>query len=102
MKWTLRIDARFFPPPPLPVVDFSREAVIVAALGARSSGGHEIRVDSAVRAADAVEVTIRATSPGEGCVTAAVYTQPVDVAKIPAGPLPIRFREQTVAASCRR
>jgi hypothetical protein len=97
-----RLNAPFFPQPPLPQVDFSREMVLVAALGNRATGGFEIRIDSAVRRRDTIEVSIHWTSPGEGCLLAAVYTQPVDVAKIPAGPLPVLFREQNVRTSCRR
>jgi hypothetical protein len=97
-----QMNARFFPQPPLPSVDFSRETVLLAALGARSSGGYEIHIDSAARLPDGVEVTVRSVLPADGCTVAAVYTQPVDVAKIPAGPLPVRFREQTASVSCRR
>jgi hypothetical protein len=97
-----RLNARYIAQPPLPAVDFTRENVLIAAMGARSSGGFEIHLDSAVRKPGAIEVVVRSVAPGEGCMVSAAFTQPVDVAKIPASPLPIRFRERNVTASCER
>lgn len=97
-----RLNARYVPQPPLPSVDFSRESVLIAAMGTRASGGFEIHLDSAIRNADAMEVVVRSVVPGDGCMLSATFTQPVDVAKIPANPLPVRFRERNVVASCER
>ncbi len=97
----MRMNARFFPQPPLPSVDFQRETVLIAAMGARANGGFEIHLDSALRRADTIEVVVKSVAPGDGCMVSASYTQPVDVAKIPALPLPVRFREQMATLSCR-
>jgi hypothetical protein len=98
----VRLNARFFPQPPLPTIDFSRETVLIAAMGERASGGFEIHLDSILRRPDAIEVSVRSVVPGDGCMLSATFTQPVDVAKIPASPLPVRFRERNVTASCTR
>jgi hypothetical protein len=97
-----RLNARYVPQPPLPTVDFTRENVLIAAMGVRASGGFEIHLDSAIRKADAIEVIVRSVMPGDGCMVSATFTQPVDLAKIPATPLPVRFRERNVTASCER
>jgi hypothetical protein len=83
-----------------PQVDFAREMVLVAALGTRNSGGFSIYVDSAYQRSDHVEVVVRKVSPGKQCGVTGALTQPVDLARIPATSLPVRFRERSVAHDC--
>ena len=94
------IHRRVSPVPPVPAIDFGREMVVVAALGARPTGGFSIRVDSVIDAGDALEVVIRKDIPGAGCFLSAALTQPLDLALLPARPLPVRFRDRTVAERC--
>jgi hypothetical protein len=95
-----RVHAPVTPAPPVPEVDFTREMVILASLGARGSGGYGIRVDSAYDAGAYVEVVVRRSSPGSGCIVTAALTQPVDVVRIPARKVPVRFRERTAVEPC--
>ena len=95
-----QIWARHSPLPPLPAVDFSRDMLIVAALGTRSSGGYSIYIDSAYQRADHVEVVVRKVSPGSRCVVTAAFTQPVDIARIPRVNQPVRYQEQSVVHHC--
>ncbi|HEU4560883.1 MAG TPA: protease complex subunit PrcB family protein [Longimicrobium sp.] len=88
------------PQPALPQIDFASERLVLAALGTRSSGGYSIVVDSAYQHADHVEVVVHTTSPGTTCGTTAAITQPVDVARIPAGSLPVRYRERATVVVC--
>jgi hypothetical protein len=88
------------PKPALPQVDFAAEMVVVAAMGTRNSGGHAIYVDSAYQHSDRIEVVIRTVSPGPRCGTTAALTEPVDVARIPASSLPVRFRERGTVHEC--
>lgn len=87
-------------PPALPQIDFAGEMVVVAAMGTRSSGGYAIYVDSAYQHSDRIEVVIRTVSPGSRCGTTAALTEPVDVARIPASTLPVRFRERATVHEC--
>ena len=88
------------PRPYAPVVDFARELVIVAAMGARPTGGYTIQVDEARTYADHVTVHAIETSPGRTCVTTQAFTAPVDVVKIPRTSLPIRFRTTKRVHEC--
>jgi len=88
------------PEPALPQIDFTQERVVVAALGQRNSGGYGILVESAAQHPDYVEVVVQKVSPGARCGTTAALTQPVDVARIPAGTLPVRFRERGTVQEC--
>lgn len=102
-SWRARWDAinrEMQPAPPVPAVDFSREMVVVAALGRRPSGGWSIVVDSAVWRGDAVEVFVRQLAPGRGCFTTAAISSPVDVVRVPRRDAPVRFREQVVREDC--
>ena len=99
MYWR-RVHARMTPAPPVPAVDFAREMVILAALGLRGSGGYGILVDSAYDAGAYVEVVVRRTAPGSGCLVTAAFTQPVDLVRIPARKVPVRFRERVTVEPC--
>lgn len=86
----------------LPKVDFSREFVVVAALGERSTGGYIIEVASA-EGTRGVEVKVMTTAPGKGCAVTLAMTQPVDFVKITrptSGATPVTFVEQAVVRNC--
>ena len=63
--------------PKVPYVDFKKEAVIVIAMGQRSSGGHGIRGILIQRTEGTLSVVYIAFSPGPGCVTTQAGTSPV-------------------------
>ncbi len=67
-----------------PEVDFSTDLVIAVASGERSTGGHDVEVRQVVRAGGQLRISVLETSPGEGCITTAALTQPVDVVMVPA------------------
>ena len=90
----------FIPPPPAPPVDFSREMVLVAALGARPSEGYEIVFENVREDTAGIEVDVRVTEPARGCPVAAAVTQPVDLARITASARAVRFRQRNVVVPC--
>ena len=90
----------FIPPPPIPSVDFSREMVLVAALGARPSEGYEIVFENVREDTSGIEVDVRVTEPARGCPVAAAMTQPVDLARIAASGRAVRFRQRNVVVPC--
>jgi hypothetical protein len=69
--------------PSLPDVDFSRDMVVIVAMGSQSSSGYTITIESAVERGDALEIAVLATSPGHGCAALTVITNPVDVVRLP-------------------
>ncbi|MFL5510749.1 MAG: protease complex subunit PrcB family protein [Gemmatimonadaceae bacterium] len=100
MVWT-QIYQGQSPTPPLPPIDFSRDMIIVAALGARSTGGYRILIDEAHDAANnAIEVAIRSVSPGPSCPVTEAFTQPIDVARMPRSNAAVHFVESTDVAHC--
>lgn len=87
----------------MPKVDFSREFVVVVALGERSSGGHAVEVTGADGEGDGVEVAIVTTTPGKNCVVTLSMTRPLDFVKITrptSGPTPVTFVEKTTVRDC--
>lgn len=90
------------PVPTLPAIDFQREMVVVAALGARRSGGYGILVEGATRTADGVEVSILKQSPGSRCGNTGAITAPVDIARLRRAEGAVHFRERSeVREECR-
>ena len=103
VRWRLlweRLNQPFYPRPALPPIDFQREMVVVAALGAKPSGGYDLIIESAEQDSIGIEVALRRENPAPGCPVAAVNTQPADLARIPASEQPVRFRERTVVVPC--
>lgn len=94
------INQPFIPPPPVPPIDFTRDMIVVAALGARPSEGYEIVVENVREDSSGIEVALRVTEPARGCPVAAVMTQPVDLARVSASARRVRFRQRTVAVPC--
>ena len=87
----------------LPKVDFSREFVVVTALGERSSGGYGVEVAAAAGAAGEVTVGVTTEVPGKDCEVTLATTQPVDFVKLARpspGATPVRFVEKTVVKNC--
>ncbi|MEW5929598.1 MAG: protease complex subunit PrcB family protein [Gemmatimonadota bacterium] len=96
-----RLHESVMPQPPVPAIDFSRETVLVAALGQRSSGGFSILVDSVYDAGSTLRAVVRRSSPGAGCTVTAALTQPVDVVRIPAGGRGVGFVDRDEVRDCR-
>ncbi len=96
-----RAFATVAPEPPQPAVDFATEAVIVASLGERSTGGFDIRVDSVVTHEGGIAVYLATSAPGANCVTAQSLTQPVHAVRVPRPHGPAYFEERPIVTDCR-
>jgi hypothetical protein len=89
------------PVPPVPTVDFSREMLVVAALGERSSGGYGILIDGASIEGANLTIAVRSISPGGACGVTLAATQPVDIARLPRRDGVVRFVERAEVMECK-
>lgn len=78
-----RLHAGVAPEPPVPSIDFGQEMVVLTAMGTRNSGGYAIKLTGADEEDQTVTIRARATSPGPGCMTTSVLTEPVDLGRLP-------------------
>ena len=97
--WT-RLLGSHRPRAPLPAVDFSREMLVVASMGTRSSGGYTVGVDSVFVARDTVFFRVREQSPGSRCGTTAALTSPVGLARVEQTDRPTGFIISQVVSEC--
>ena len=84
-------------PMPVPEVDFSRDMVVLVALGTRSTGGYTAAIERIQRTAEGISVDYLAQSPGDRCGTTAALTQPMDfvfIARV-EGPATFTRHDQT-------
>ena len=88
------------PTPTTPNVDFTKEMVILAALGSRSTGGYGIVVDSAMMTSTGLGVWIGTSSPGRQCITTQAFTSPVDIARIQRIDAPVDFIDVPKVIQC--
>ena len=80
--------------PALPEIDFSKEMIIVAAMGERQSSGYGIIIDGACEVDGKVEVFVTSQEGGISCgAVLMVLTAPADAVRIPKTDLPVVFRE---------
>jgi hypothetical protein len=87
--------------PALPEVDFSREMIIVAAMGQQPSSGYEIIIDSACEVDNQLEVLVRSTNYLKCGLQLGIVTAPVDIVRLPKTDLPVVFRETEVTSDCK-
>ena len=64
-----------------PAVDFSKDLVIIAALGSVGSTGYDIIIDSVARTTSEFLIFVRAREPGNLYEVGPVQTEPVDVVR---------------------
>ena len=88
------------PIPALPAVDFSKDMIVIAALGGRNTGGYSIFVDSARAAASGLVVFVGTSSPGRHCITTQAFTQPVDIARVPRTEAAVAFVDVPRVEDC--
>ena len=87
--------------PPLPEVDFSREMIIVAAMGQQPTSGYEIIIDSACKVDHQLGVLVRSTNFLKCFGQTTSLTAPVDMVRLPKTDLPVVFRETEVTSDCK-
>lgn len=88
------------PVPPVPEVDFGREVVALVAMGARPTGGYQIRVQTGEVVNDQLLLSVTEVSPGRSCATTQAFTTPVDLVRISRAGLPVRFNTTRVVRAC--
>ena len=94
------VTAPYMPPPPVPTIDFANEAVIVASMGMKPSGGYAIVIEGVYESQSTVYVEVREITPGSNCVTTAALTAPVYAVRAPKREFTIKFVERTETRMC--
>ena len=88
-------------PATAPDVDFSREDVVVAAMGERRAAGYNIAIENvATTATGALRIDVASTIPSPACAASDVITTPLDAVRVPKTADPVQFSEKTVVMSC--
>ena len=100
LKLWKQIASQQQPSPPPPDIDFSREMLIVVAMGQRNTGGFGIIVDGVYKRDKKLEVVVKSTSPGNNCMTTQALTQPVDIVRVQKSDYSVVFREIDVRNDC--
>jgi PrcB C-terminal len=95
-----KLYASLRPRPSLPAVDFRTERVVLVALGGRSNGGYDIRIDSVARFERGSVTYVTATAPGNRCFTTQALTQPVDLIRVSSSMRPMTFLQRAVVRDC--
>jgi hypothetical protein len=89
------------PAPELPAVDFSKETVLLAAMGDAANSGYSIQIDGAFADGDTTTAGVTSVSPDPMCMMTMmqVMTQPVDVVVVPKASA-VTFAERGSMSMC--
>jgi hypothetical protein len=71
------------PVPPVPVIDFISDVVIVAAMGTEPTGGYSIEVDDVRVVGEDASISVVEKSPDSTCVVTDASTAPVAIVVVP-------------------
>jgi hypothetical protein len=85
--------------PPIPEIDFSREMIVVVAMGRQPNSAFAIIIDGAYERDDRLEIVVRSVS-GKGCLAYSIITAPVDIVRLPRTERSVVFRETEVVPDC--
>jgi hypothetical protein len=85
---------------PLPEVDFSKNIVVLVALGERNAGGYSIKVKNAVPTKAGILVTVEETSPGKTCMLTTAMTYPYQIVQLNTTNKKITFSANAIVAEC--
>lgn len=93
--------AEHCPRPQLPAdFDFSKEMVVLVAMGPRKSPADSIMVQGTGQVGDSVLIVVRRTTRQDGCAEPEVPSYPRDMVRVPTLNGPTRFVEQHVKLPC--
>lgn len=86
---------------PLPLVDFSREMLLVVGMGQAPCMGYQISVDTVFRDKDKrIYAVVRERHHGKRCGCLNEVVSPVDVIKVPRSVRPVTFLERQESNVC--
>jgi hypothetical protein len=95
-----QIHAGRTPMPPRPHVDFSRDVVILAAMGSRPSTGFGVTITEVRVHAGTFYVRVTEQSPGRGCNVGDAMTSPVHAVRAPREATSAQFVLARVETRC--
>jgi hypothetical protein len=99
--WQQTFNSPTYKAPP-PEVDFSRDMLIVAAMGAQPSPVYTIIVESACEVDNKLEVLVHSTDYSLCGAQLGVVVQPMDMVRVPKTDLPVVFRETEIVSDCKQ
>lgn len=79
-------------PQPPPKVDWSKEMVLAAFLGTRSTGGYKVEITAAQPQNGKLRVTVTEFTPAPGTLRSQSITYPFHFAAVPRSELPVEWK----------
>lgn len=95
-----QMTANLAPSPDPPSVDFTRQTVLVAAMGNRSSGGYSIAIPDVGTEDSRLFAVVESMSPGLGCTTTQSLTAPVAAVSVSAVAATVEWIERQDTLDC--
>jgi len=83
-----------------PLVDFTRQMVLFASMGARATSGYTIAISSIDTTGGALRATVTQTAPGARCATTPFVTRPIAAVVVPRRSGDVTWIERTAVADC--
>jgi hypothetical protein len=94
------LHAHVSPTPARPVIDFGSNAVVLAAMGTRPTGGYSVTIEDVHAHGGALYVSVVERSPGPTCATLQAITAPVHAVQVAREGSTAHFHVETITVSC--
>jgi hypothetical protein len=79
--------------PAPPEVDFSRDMIVIAAMGQKPTPGYQIFIDGACEVDNHIKVFVRSVDSSRCGLQLGVTSSPVHIVRLPQSQLPVTFQE---------
>lgn len=97
-RFTAKIPPGNWVPPP-PEIDFSKEMIVVSAMGQRPTSGYWTFIDGACEVDGQVEVFVSNVEDVRCMPGLTILTYPADAVRLPRSDLPVVFRETQISCA---
>lgn len=87
--------------PQLPTLDFSKNQVILIALGAKNNGGYGLEIEKLTETKNELVVNYFETKPGENCMTTQAIVFPLEIIEIEKNAKKIVFNSSEKIVNCK-
>jgi PrcB C-terminal len=88
------------PAPPVPVVDFSKNMVLLVAMGTRGTGGYGVTIDHVTDGGAGERIVESTLTHPVNCVVTQALTAPFAAVLAPASTVPVRFVNRSAEHRC--
>lgn len=92
--------SHFSDPTPTPSIDFTKETIVLVALGMRNNGGYQLKINSVHEQGNEITVDYTEITPNSKCATTQAIVFPYEFISIPKTSTKVVFKTSEQVGDC--